>query len=344
MREFTLEELATLTGSELKGDPSKIISEINSLGSASSNEITFLDNPRYESKLKSSQAGAVIISPYLSLDELEGNYLLNESPSNAFQKLIEIFRAETPSGFEGIHPTAVIHPTVTIPQDCTVGPHAVIDRDCKIGSAVHIGPHCFVGACCQIGNNVLLYPNVTIRERCTLGDRVIIQPGAVIGSCGFGYHTTLSGTHQKHKQLGTVVIEQDVEIGANTAIDRSRFQETRVRRGTKIDNLVQIGHQVDLGEDNLIVSQVGIAGSTKTGRHVVLGGQSGVGGHLELTDGVMLAACSAASKSLDQPGPYYGSPCMPEKEFKEYFISLRGVKKLKKEVKELKEKLKTLVD
>jgi UDP-3-O-[3-hydroxymyristoyl] glucosamine N-acyltransferase len=342
MKQFSLQELATLIEGTLKGDPHKLISDINSLGAAQPHEAAFLENHRYETKLRTTQAGVVLVSPYLDCKEVGTNLLLTESPSNAFQKLIELFREPTPSGFIGVHPTAVVHPSTRLPNACTIGPYAVVDQGCTLGEGVHIGAHCFIGAGAVLGKSVYLYPHSTIREKCILGDRVIVQPGAVVGSCGFGYHTTLGGIHEKHAQLGNVVIEDDVEIGANTTIDRSRFQETRIRRGTKIDNLVQIGHQVELGEDNLIVSQVGIAGSTKTGRHVVLGGQSGVGGHLELTDGVMLAACSAASKSLDQPGPYYGTPCMPEKEFKEFYISLKGVKKLKKEVKELKAKLKEL--
>jgi UDP-3-O-[3-hydroxymyristoyl] glucosamine N-acyltransferase len=188
----------------------------------------------------------------------------------------------------------------------------------------------------------MLHPKVTIRETCILGDRVVIQSGAVIGSCGFGYHTDEKGHHIALEQLGCVVLEDDVEIGANTTIDRARLKETRIGRGTKVDNLVQIAHQVIMGEDCLVVSQTGIAGSTKVGNHCVFGGQVGIIGHLTIGSKVMLAARSATAKSILEPGIYSGAPAIPIKEHNEWLVLTRNIKSLVQRVKSLESKEKSL--
>jgi UDP-3-O-[3-hydroxymyristoyl] glucosamine N-acyltransferase len=341
MKRYLLSELSYLTGATLIGDPNHAITGVENLETASPQEAAFLENPRYEKQLESSQAGVILIHP--TVKTLPGkNYLTTPNPSLAFQKIIELFLQVPRSGFEGIHPTAVIHPEATLGEGVTIAPHAVIDRGVSIGARTTIGPGTFIGAETRIGSDCFFYANVTIRENCEIGNRVIIQPGGVIGSCGFGYFTDAKGKHTPLKQLGKVIIEDDVEIGANTTIDRARFKTTRIRRGTKIDNLVQIAHQVELGEDNLIVSQVGIAGSTKTGRNVVMGGQVGVAGHITIADGVMLAARAAVSKSLLEPGPYSGAPAAPIKEFNAQFVQLRMVGKFIQRLKDLEVKVSSL--
>lgn len=338
MKKYRLSELASLIEASLVGDPDHAITGVENLETASSHEAAFLENPRYEKQMEGSGAGVILIHP--TIKPLPGkNYLLTHNPSLAFQKLIELFILPAATGFEGIHPSAVIHPETEIGEGVTVAPHAVIDRGVKIGPHTAIGAGVFIGAETRIGANCRVHPRVTIRENCTVGDRVVIQSGAVIGSCGFGYFTDNRGKHTPLNQLGTVVIEDDVEIGANTTIDRARFKKTVVRRGSKIDNLVQIAHQVEIGEDNLIVSQVGIAGSTKTGRNVVMGGQVGVAGHLTITDGVMLAARAGVSKSLLQPGPYSGAPAAPLKEFHAQFVQLRSFGRFVQRLKELEAKV-----
>lgn len=341
MLKYTLTELAAHTQSELIGNPDHIICGVENLDAASPSEAAFLENPRYANQLESSCAGVVFIHPSIS-PYPNRNYLVTKSPSLAFQQAIELFISPAESGFSGIHPTAIIHETAQIGQNVSIGPHAVIDRNVVIGNNTFIAAGVVVDAEVKIGVACRIYPNVSIRERCELGNKVVIQPGAVIGSCGFGYFTNKHGKHQPLRQLGKVVIEDDVEIGANTTIDRARFKITLIKRGTKIDNLVQIAHQVELGEDNLIVSQVGIAGSTKTGNHVIMGGQVGVAGHITITDGVMLAARAAVSKSLTKPGPYSGMPAAPLKEFNLQFVQLRSVGRFIKRVKELEAKLKLL--
>jgi len=320
----TLQELCDLVGGTLVGDPSYVIEGVEEIACAQKQHITFLENARYQKFLSSCQAGAIILHPALlpKTDQL-CHYLVHEHPSSVFQKMIEIFLKEPVSGFTGIHPTAVIHSTAVLDPSVTVGPYVVIDAHVKVGAHTSLAARVYLGPEVQVGENCCLHPGVVIEAGSCLGHRVVIQAGAVIGSDGFGYYTDKQGKHHALKQLGHVVIEDDVEIGANTTVDRARFKNTRIGRGTKVDNLVQIGHQVELGEDNLIVAQAGIAGSTKTGRHVVMGGQVGVAGHITLADGVILTARCAVSKSLDQAGTYYGAPAQEESEFKKHFFALR---------------------
>lgn len=338
--ELTLAQLAQLTGSELVGDSNFLISGVEDLEGATASEISFLANPRYASLMRISKAGAIFIHPKIPRPAT-GNFLLNQDPSLAFQKAIDAFFPENAgkSGFLGIHPTAVIHPEAVIGEKVTIGPHVVIDRAVKIGDRTTIGPNSSIGAESQIGADCLFYANVTVRERCEIGNRVILQPGAVIGSCGFGYATDSHGKHRPLRQVGRVILEDDVEIGANTTIDRARFKITRIGRGTKIDNLVQIGHQVCVGEDNLIVSQTGIAGSSKTGKNVILAGQVGVIGHITIGDQVILAARSAVIKSLPEPGIYSGTPAAPIREFNEHMVRVRNIGKLEERVKKLEKAL-----
>ncbi len=342
-KKISLRELAELTESEWVGDPDFQVSGVADLQNAGSHEVAFLENPRYERLHSNSRAGVILMQP--SIEKRENrNYLLQETPSLAFQKVIEHFIAAPQSGFSGIHPSAVIHETVKLGDSVTVGPHAVIDRNAEIGDSTHIGAGVSIGAEVEIGSNCFLHPKVVIREACTIGKRVVLQPGAVIGSCGFGYYTDSKGVHHPLKQLGRVILEDDVEVGANTTIDRARFGVTRVQRGTKIDNLVQIAHQVDLGEHNLIVSQVGISGSTTTGRSVIMGGQVGVVGHIAITDGVILAARAGVSKPIKVPGIYSGAPAEPIKKAHEMLAQLRSMSRYIKKIKALEKKYPDLLD
>ncbi len=341
--EQTLQELATLTGSKLIGDPNHRITGVEDLETAGPKEASFLANPRYRSLLSTTHAGVICIDP--DSPRVEGkNYLLSPSPTALFQKLIELFGKDKlpASGFTGIHPTAVIHPSATLAPDVTVGPHAVIDAGCHVGTKTHIGPHVVLCAGVTVGSSCYLHPHSTVREGCILGDRVTLQPGCVIGSCGFGYTTDAQGKHQKQHQMGIVILEDDVEIGANTTIDRARFKETRICRGTKIDNLVQIGHNSIIGPHNLIVSQTGISGSVTTGKYVVMGGQTGVVGHLEIADGAMFAARTGIKKSIKSAGKYGGNPAVPLTEHNRNQVYLRNIHELASKLRELENKLNNL--
>lgn len=343
--EQNLKNLSKLTGAELIGDPEHIITGVDDLAEASSSDASFLANLLYRPLLKTTHAGVICIDP--ATPRVEGkNYLISDHPSNTFQQIVKLFSAseKTVSGFQGIHPTAVIHPTANVAPNATIGPYCVIDAYCMIGESTVLGPSVTLGAGVEIGSQCILYSHATVREGCKLGNRVILQPGAVIGSCGFGYAPNEKGQHIKQEQLGIVVLEDDVEVGANSAIDRARFKNTRIRRGTKIDNLVQIGHNCQLGEHNIIVSQTGISGSVKTGRYVIMGGQTGVVGHLSIADGAMFAARSGIKKSITSGGKYGGNPAVPLGEHQREQVLLKNIKEHADKLRALEKKLSDLQD
>ena len=344
---FTLAQLASLSNAELVGDSDHAITGINSLEDATQAEASFLsDNfllqDRYKTLLQKTRAGVICISSKVKPPQGK-NVLISNDPSITFQIIAKLFVPEsTKTGFSGIHPSAVIHEKATIGQNTQIGPFVVIDKDVTIGDNTIIHPHVTIGAGARLGNDCTLYSQVTIREGCILKDRVIIQPGAVIGSCGFGYITDNKGNHNKLEQLGIVILEDDVEIGANTAIDRARFKHTTIGRGTKIDNLVQIAHNVEIGPNNLFAAQTGIAGSAKTGSHVYGGGQVGILGHVKVTDKVMLATRSGVSKTLTESGTYRGSPAIEIKSYGRQKAHVRKLEQYLKRIKALEVKLQSL--
>jgi UDP-3-O-[3-hydroxymyristoyl] glucosamine N-acyltransferase len=342
-KRYTTKELADLTHSKLVGNPDLPIFGVESLESASVEEISFLANLRYKEAMTRSMAGATIVPP--SIDLIDGKtYLVHENPSLAFQTIAELFLIDpyNESGFSGVHETAVIHPTATIGEGVQIGPYVTIDQGALIGPHTKIFSHVSIGSGVKIGSHCVLYSHVTVREKCILRNRVILQPGVVVGSCGFGFSTDSKGVHTKLDQLGIVEIEDDVEVGANTTIDRARFKKTLIGHGTKIDNLVQIGHNVQIGPYNLIVSQTGISGSAKTGRNVVLGGQAGIVGHLEIAAGTLISARGGVSKTIDKPGKYAGTPVLPLAEHNRQQVHLRKISDYVKRLEELEKQIKEL--
>jgi len=339
---WTLSKLAELTGAKLQGDPDYIITSVADLESATASDASFLSNPLYTPQMKKSGAGVVCVDQDAELVS-EKNYLISANPSTTFQKIAELlYGNRKPTGFSGIHPTAVIHPDATIGQNVSIGPYAVIDSGAEIKDNTIIGPHVFVGALVQVGEDCHLYAHSIVREYCSLGNRVILQPGAVIGSCGFGYSTSDLGEHSKLNQIGNVMVEDDVEIGANTTVDRARFKTTRVAKGTKIDNLVQIAHNVEVGEHNIIAAQTGIAGSSKTGRNVMMGGQVGILGHIEIAPFTLLATRSGVGKTLKKNGKYAGSPVVPLADHNKIQVHLRKIDAYAKRIEALEAKIEAL--
>ncbi len=340
-KRYTLCELAQITSSRFIGNPHHAVSDVDALEGATPEDVSFLANARYRELLKTTKAGVICVDPSLPLEEGK-NYLISENPSRTFQIVAEVFYEKIPSGFQGIHPTAVIHPEAVIGKNVHIGPHAVIDRKVKIGDHTVIFPSVFIGAGALIGESCVLHASCVVREGSILGNRVILQPGAVIGSCGFGYTTTAEGVHKKLEQLGIVILEDDVEIGANTTIDRARFKHTRIEKGTKIDNLVQIAHNVQIGKGNLIAAQTGVAGSAKTGQYVMMGGQVGVLGHVEIADQAMIATRGGVSKSLTQAGKYRGSPAIDVAKYNRQEVHVRKLEEYVKKIKELEKRLEQL--
>lgn len=340
----TLKELATLTSSTLIGVEDVEILGVNTLEKASSTEASFLANPRYSELLKKTEAGVICVDKNTPIEQSK-NYLVSDDPSFTFQKIAQFFISSENllSGFENIDKSVIIHPTAKIGKNVIILPNTTIDKDVVIDDNTFIGANVYIGPKTTIGQNCIIHSNTTIRELTTIKNRVIIQPGAVIGSCGFGYIQQKDGKYQKLNQIGSVIIEDDVEIGANTCIDRARFQATIIKKGTKIDNLVQIAHNVEIGENTAIAAQSGIAGSTKIGSFVIMGGQVGVTGHVELSDKVMLATRSGVSKDL-KSGKYRGSPAIDLEEYNRQYVTFKNLsktlKKLEDKILALEEKIK----
>ena len=346
--ELTLKQISDLTDSKLVGNPEHIICGVSDLKTASSKDASFFKPPlhqksKYEQSLINTNAGVIFVSPEITLED-EHFYLINEEPSQAFQLLLEHFFSskKKDSGFSSIHESAVIHPEASLGNNVTIHPNAVIDREVTVGDNTIIGSGCYIGPGSSIGEDCLIHARVTIRECCSIGNRVILQPGVVVGSCGFGYTTDSRGIHTKLKQIGDVVIEDDVEIGANVTIDRARFKTTKIGQGTKIDNLVQIAHGVTIGKHCFVVAQTGIAGSTEIGNHVVLAGQVAVNGHIKIADGVIVAARSGVTKSVTKPGKYGGTPLTSAEDFLKKEVHMKRIDLYVKRIKELEKKVEEL--
>ncbi|WP_213318389.1 UDP-3-O-(3-hydroxymyristoyl)glucosamine N-acyltransferase [Chlamydiifrater volucris] len=327
---YTLKELAEICGLQLQGDPKVVISGVEEIEKAQGHQIAFIENERYRRFLGKTQAGAIIISPQEASKSvgMSKNFLISSTPSLSFQQVIELFISEADNGFSGVSSEATLHETVTVGKNVTIEPQAVLSKGVVIGDNCFIGAGSFIGAETVLGNNCNIHPRAVIRERVTIGNNVLIQSGAVIGSCGFGYSLDKSGNHVHLKHLGRVVLEDNVEVGANTTIDRGRFKETIIKQGTKIDNLVQIAHQVEVGKHSIIVSLSGIAGSTKIGNRVVIGGQSGIAGHISICDNVMLMAQTGVSKTISSPGVYGGAPARPYEEIHRIIAKTRNLPKM----------------
>lgn len=338
-RSYSLQELAYLTGSTVRGNAEHIINNVADLAQAKSSDISFFANPKYEGQLKKTEAGAVCaIDPSVCPEHL--NVLVTADPSRVFQTIAELFAQDRPdiTGFKGIHPTAVIHETAQVADDAVIGPYVVIDAEAVIGKGTFIGAHSYIGPQTTIGEKCVFHARTTIREGCVIGNRVVLQPGAVIGGCGFGFTTSAVGQHTKLEQIGNVILEDDVEIGANTTIDRSRFKSTIVGKGTKIDNLVTLGHGVEVGQHTIIVAQTGVAGSTKIGDHCTIAGQVAIAGHLTIGPKTRIAGKSGVSKSLPT-GDYSGIPVQQISAYNKNAVLLRKMPEFVAEIEKLKKEL-----
>jgi UDP-3-O-[3-hydroxymyristoyl] glucosamine N-acyltransferase len=331
----TLIELARFVDGIVRGDEQLTVNGLAPLESATADKITFLANPRYAARVSETGAGAVLMAP--GGESYGRNVIEVANPYLAFAKLLTLFYT-TPHPVMGVSAGAVVASQAVVGEGSSVYPGACIGANVSIGkhSVIHSGAVLYEGV--VIGDECVIHANTVIRERCRIGNRCIIQPGAVIGSDGFGYAPDGSG-YYRIPQIGIVVLEDDVEVGANSTIDRAALETTRVKRGTKIDNLVQIAHNCQIGEDCMIVSQVGISGSTKIGNHVTLAGQVGVAGHLSIGDNVMVGAQSGVPGSLPANAGYSGSPTMPHKEWLKAMVIVPRLPELKKQLSTLEKRI-----
>lgn len=331
-------ELAELVGGRVRsGNPSVEIRGAAAIAEAGEGHITFLGNPKYAPQLRNCAASAALL-PNDYEGDFAGAQILVENPSLSFAAVLKRFAPEPIVFQPGIHPTAVVAPEARLGEGVSIQPCAVVEPGAEIGDGTVVGAHAYVGHEAKIGRDCHLHPSVTIRERCLLGDRVIIHSGTVVGSDGFGFEFS-AGRHVKIPQTGIVQIDDDVEVGANCTIDRARFGRTWIGEGTKIDNLVQIAHNVVTGKHCIIVSQVGISGSSRLGNYVTLAGQVGMVGHIEVGDRAIVAAQSGISKSIPAGGVFWGTPALPINDQKESIAVVRRLPKLVEKVKNLERKL-----
>ncbi len=305
--ERNLSEISEYITGELVGDPSIKIRGVAGIEDAQTGDLTFLANPRYADFLETTSASAVIVGKETKTEGVKVPLIKHPSPYFAFARVVELFVDTKKTYPEAVHPTAVLAEEVELETGVHIGPQVVLERGAWLRRNSTILAGSFIGANSTVGENSLLYPNVTIRENVKIGNGVIIHSGTVIGSDGFGYAKE-KGAHHKIPQIGGVRIEGDVEIGANVTIDRATLGVTRIGRGTKIDNLVQIGHNVDIGENCIIVAQVGIGGSTKVGNDSILAGQVGLGGHIRIGNRVVIGGQSGVTKDVPDDATMLGYP------------------------------------
>ena len=333
---FTVKELAAPSGGELVGDSTLKITGAASLGEATPGEISFFANRKYVALLRKTRASAVFVPPDFA-EPINAAQIRVSNPTKAFEQVVLKFAPKPITFTPGIHPSAVVDPSAQLGDCVSIQPLAVIEAGAQIGDDTIIGAGSYVGQETVIGSGCHIYPHVTIRERSRIGSRVIIHSGVVIGADGFGFEM-IDGRQEKIQQLGIVQIDDDVEIGANTTVDRARFGRTWIQQGVKIDNLVQIAHNVVIGKDCVIVAQTGISGSTRVGERVMMGGQVGIIGHIEIGNGAAIGAQSGISKSIPG-GIWFGSPAVPLAEAKQQIAWIHRLGKLFARVKEIEKKL-----
>jgi UDP-3-O-[3-hydroxymyristoyl] glucosamine N-acyltransferase len=336
----TVDSLARIVGGRVAGDISVEISGIAPLESAKPNQISFLANPKYQKYLADTGAGCVIVSDEKLCRPGKPDIVVDD-PYLAFQKISRKFYSTTVDFEPGIHPTATIAPDARLGEKVSIGPHVVIGARSEIGDEVKIGPGAFIGSDVTVGPESIVYANVVVRERVHIGARVIVHAGAVIGSDGFGFARD-EGQFRKIPQMGRVVVHDDVEIGANAAIDRGTMDDTVIGRGTKLDNLVHIAHNVVIGPNSALAALVGIAGSTVIGEGVLFGGQAGAVDHITIGDGAMFIAQTGATKDLPGNQAYAGFPARPLAETNKAWAGALRFDKLRNKVRELEKRVKEL--
>ncbi|MBN1300880.1 MAG: UDP-3-O-(3-hydroxymyristoyl)glucosamine N-acyltransferase [Melioribacteraceae bacterium] len=342
---LTVKDVADLVGGTINGDPDCEISNVSKIHEAAKGDLTFLYLSSYEKYIDTTSASAVIVKKGQAKKRDDLTLIEVDKPELAFQIVIRKYFTYKLK-INGIDPSASIDEGVVLGKNVSIGKNVVVSANCSVGDNSTIMHNTVLLDNVKIGASTLIYPNVTVRENCIIGNEVIIHSGTVIGSDGFGYAPRSEGGYDKIPQIGNVVLEDEVEIGSNVSIDRAAIGSTIIKKGTKIDNLVQIAHNVEVGENTAISAQAGIAGSTKLGKNCILAGQVGITGHIEITDGVIIGAQSGISKTITKPGKYFGYPAKElgqslrlEGHFRNFPLYVERIKKLETEIDSLKKQL-----
>ncbi|MBD8493590.1 UDP-3-O-(3-hydroxymyristoyl)glucosamine N-acyltransferase [Pseudomonas syringae] len=335
-----LGQLAEFLGATLRGDKDKDITGLATLQEAGPGQVSFLANPQYRKFLAETQAAAVLLKP-ADLDSYAGDALLVPDPYLAYARVSHLFDPK-PKAVTGIHPTALVADDAHVDPSASVGPYAVIESGARIAAGVTVGAHCFIGARCEIGEGGWLAPRVTLYHDVRIGQRVVVQTGAVLGGEGFGFANE-KGVWQKIAQIGGVVIGDDVEIGVNTAIDRGALADTRIGNGVKLDNQIQIAHNVQIGDHTAMAACVGISGSTRIGKHCMLAGGVGLVGHIDICDGVFITGMTMVTHSITEPGSYSsGTAMQPAAEWRKSAARLRKIDDMARRLQKLEKVVETV--
>lgn len=337
--EFTAEQIASLIEGKIEGDPKALVRDVSKIEEGRPQTLSFLSNPKYEQYIYTTQASVVIVNDDFKPEQaLSATLIRVPDAYRALAKLLQFYQEAQPKK-TGIEQPSYIAKSATLGDFAYVGAFAYIGEGVKIGNNVQIYPQAYIGDGVSIGDNSIVYSGAKIYQGCKLGQKCVIHSGAVVGSDGFGFAPGEDGQFEKIPQIGIVVLEDQVEIGANTTIDRATMGATIIRRGTKLDNLIQVAHNVEIGENSVLAAQTGIAGSTKIGKQVMFGGQVGISGHLKIADGVKLAAQTGVSKSITKAGSVQmGSPAMDAMRYNKAYVFFRKLPELKTRIDELEKK------
>lgn len=338
--EFSAQAIATFLGGQVEGNPDIKVNTVAKIEEGKPGALSFLSNPKYEKYIYETQSSVVLVNSDLVLEQ-EVSCTLIRVPNayESFAKLLDLVN-QAKGAKTGIHKQAAIEESAKIGEDTYIGAFAYIGENVTIGKNTKIYPNSYIGDNAKVGGNCTIYAGVKIYDECVIGNNCIVHAGAVIGSDGFGFAPQPDGSYHKIPQIGNVVLEDFVEVGANTTIDRATMGSTIIRKGAKLDNLIQIAHNVDVGENTVIAAQTGIAGSTKIGKNCMFGGQVGIIGHISIADGVKLSAQTGISNSVKKPGEVLiGSPAMSAGQFHRSFVLFRNFPEIRKEIDGIKRRL-----
>ena len=341
--EFSAGQIAALLGGKLVGNANAMVRDVAPIESAQAHQLSFVTDEKYLALLETSHAGVVLVSKDLKdskdfKDLKERAVILVENARGAMGQLLQLVAKAMNPAKRGIEQPSFVSEGVDVPEDAYVGAFAYIGKNVKLGKGVQLYPHVYLGDNVTIGEGTVLYDGVKIYAHCKVGAQCILHAGAVVGADGFGFEPDANGVNQKIPQIGNVVIEDDVEIGANTTIDRAMMGSTIIRRNAKIDNLVQVAHNVEVGESTFLCGQAGIAGSSKIGKHCILTGQVGVAGHIEIADNCIFGAQTGVSNSIRKPGMYLGSPAIDAGNFRRSAVGFKQLPDIIKRLNELEKK------
>ncbi len=337
--EFSAQQIAMLLGGKVTGDVNRKVSDVGPIESAHEGQLSFLCDAKYLPLLPQTGASVVLMTESIAFDgETNATLIRVENARAAMGQLLSLVAKAMNPAKQGIEQPSFVSEGVTIPEDAYIGAFAYIGKNVQLGKGVQIYPHTYIGDNVKIGDNTILYSGVKVYYNCVIGKDCILHAGVVIGSDGFGFEPDAKGVNQKLPQIGNVIIEDDVEIGANTTVDRAMMGSTIIRRNAKLDNLVQVAHNVEIGESTFMCAQVGVAGSTKVGGHCILAGQVGVAGHITIADNCVFGAQSGIANHVKKPGMYQGSPIIDAMNWRRSVVGFKQLPDLMKKIQELEKK------